>query len=1036
MVELDPNAFLFSGNQVYIAEMYERFLDDPHSVDYQWQEFFADLHDDRTALTHERRGATWAPSDSGVVGRGELEPLSEQMSREQTVRSREQEASVDRMSARKVREATLDSLRALMLIRAYRVRGHLLANLDPLKISPPTDHSELDPATYGFKEKDMDRQIFINYVLGLESASVREIMTILKETYCGSIGVEFLHIQDPDEKAWIQERIERIHNQPEFTLMGKRAILNRLIETEGFEKYLDKKFTGTKRFGLDGGESLVPAMEQIFKRGSQLGVEEIVLGMAHRGRLNVLANVMGKPFQAIFHEFQGGSSNPDDVGGSGDVKYHLGSSSDRVFDGKTVHLSLTANPSHLECVNTVCLGKVRAKQKQKNDTEREKVMALLLHGDAAFSGQGLVPEAFDLSNLIGYKTGGTVHIIINNQIGFTTAPRFSRTSHYCSDVAKVVDAPIFHVNGDDVEAVTHCARMAIEYRQRFKKDVVIDIICYRRHGHNEGDEPMFTQPLMYKKISAHPTTLRIYGQKLINENIITQEEVDQQIADFQSQLDEAFEASSNYKANKADWFDGVWSGLSVASGDARRGHTGLPMERLMEIGEGLTRVPDNFNAHKRILRQLEQKREMFKTGTGIDWATAEALAFGSLLLEGHAVRLSGQDSGRGTFSQRHSVLRDQETEDAYVPLNNLRFGQAPYEVIDSPLSEAGVLGFEYGYSLAEPNMLVLWEAQFGDFANGAQVIIDQFISSGELKWLRMSGLVMLLPHGYEGQGPEHSSARLERYLQLCADDNMQVCNCTTPSNYFHVLRRQLHRDFRKPLIIMTPKSLLRHKLCVSNIEKFDENSTFHRVLWDDQDLTDDPKRSLKPDNEIRRVVLCTGKVYFDLYEERQKRGIDDVYLMRIEQLYPFPHKVLASDLHRFRGAEIVWCQEEPKNMGSWTFIRDRLEAVLTEIGHEQHLARYVGRKEAASPATGLMKKHLAEQAALVEEALVLPALPTKRAPVSTRAPAKKPAAKAPARKPAAAKAPAKKAPAAKTAPKAAPKKAPAKKPASRARAKS
>ena len=1003
MVELDPNAFLFSGNQVYVAEMYERYLDDPHSVDHRWQEFFADLADEAKELNADRSGASWAPSDAGVVGRGDLVTLSEQMTREQTQQIQHQAFAPERMSATKVREATLDSLRALMLIRAYRVRGHLLADLDPLKISPPTEHPELDPATYGFQDKDLDRQVFINYVLGLESATIREIMTILKETYCGSIGIEFLHIQAPDEKAWIQERIERIHNQPNFTVMGKRAILNRLIETEGFEKYLDKKFTGTKRFGLDGGESLVPAMEQIFKRGSQLGVEEIVLGMAHRGRLNVLANVMSKPFQAIFHEFQGGSSSPDDVGGSGDVKYHLGSSSDRVFDGKSVHLSLTANPSHLECANTVCLGKVRAKQKLRNDNEREKVMALLLHGDAAFSGQGLVPEALDLSNLIGYRTGGTTHIVINNQIGFTTAPRFSRTSHYCSDVAKIVGAPIFHVNADDVEAVTHCARIAIEYRQRFKKDVVIDMICYRRHGHNEGDEPMFTQPLMYKKISSHPTTLQIYSQKLVNENVLTQKDVDQEIGDFSAQLDEAFEASSNYKANKADWFDGVWSDLSVAYGDARRGETGVSVERLKEIGVGLTRVPNNFNAHKRILRQLDQKKQMFETGKGFDWATAEAMAFGSVLLEGHAVRLSGQDSGRGTFSQRHSVLRDQENEETYIPLNNLRFGQAPYEVIDSPLSEAGVLGFEYGYSLAEPNMLVLWEAQFGDFANGAQVIIDQFISSGELKWLRMSGLVMLLPHGYEGQGPEHSSARLERYLQLCADDNMQVCYCSTPSNYFHVLRRQLHREFRKPLVLMTPKSLLRHKLCTSSIDKFDENSTFHRVLWDDQDLTDDPNRSLKPDNEIRRVVLCTGKVYYDLYEERERRKINDVYLMRIEQLYPFPHKVLASDLKRFHSADIVWAQEEPKNMGSWTFIRDRLEAVLEEIGHHQRQAEYFGRAEAASPATGLMKKHNAEQAKLVDLALTLPKPEPRHRAVSTTVPPKNPAAQAkfkPAAKPA------------------------------------
>jgi len=978
MSEVDPNAFLFSGNQVYIAEMYERYLDDPHAVDFRWREFFSNLSDDANALSKEKRGASWAPNDSGIVGRGAEATLSEQMAQDPAIQNKYQDTATDRITATKARDATLDSLRALMLIRAYRVRGHLLADLDPLKIDPVKEHPELSPASYGFQEKDMDRQIFINYVLGLESATVREIMSILHQTYCGSIGVEFMHIQDPDEKSWIQERIERIHNQPEFTLVGKRAILNRLIETEGFEKYLDKKFTGTKRFGLDGGESLVPAMEQIFKRGSQVGIEEIIIGMAHRGRLNVLSNVMSKPFQAIFHEFQGGSSKPEDVGGSGDVKYHLGSATDRVFDGKSVHLSLNPNPSHLECINTVVLGRVRAKQNQKNDEDREKVMALLLHGDAAFAGQGLVPEAFDLSNLHGYKTGGTIHIIINNQIGFTTSPRFSRTSHYSSDVAKVVAAPIFHVNADDVEAVTHCARIAMEYRQRFKKDVVIDMICYRRHGHNEGDEPMFTQPLMYKKIAAHPTTLQIYGQKLVNEGAVTKEGLDEQIADFTRQLDQSFEAAPNYKVNKAEWLDGAWSGLSVAHGDARRGDTGLPVERLREIGEGLTKVPDNFNAHKRILRQLDQKKEMFAEGKGFDWATAEAMAFGSLLLEGHAVRLSGQDSGRGTFSQRHSVLTDQKTEERYIPLNHLRFGQAPYEVIDSPLSEAGVLGFEYGYSWAEPNMLVLWEAQFGDFANGAQVIIDQFISSGELKWLRMSGLVMLLPHGYEGQGPEHSSARLERYLQLCANDNMQVCNCTTPSNYFHVLRRQLHREFRKPLILMTPKSLLRHKLCVSNISKFSENSTFHRILWDDQDLTDDPTRSLLPDTKIKRVVLCSGKVYFDLYEERQRRSIQDVYLMRVEQLYPFPHKVLANDLSRFPNAEIIWCQEEPKNMGSWTFIRDRLEQVLIMINHKQTLAQYVGRAGAASPATGLMTQHLEEQALLVDEALTLKKTVNKR----------------------------------------------------------
>ncbi|MDA0997631.1 MAG: 2-oxoglutarate dehydrogenase E1 component [Proteobacteria bacterium] len=988
MTAMDPTQFLYTGNQIYVAELYERYLDDPGSVDLRWQDFFADLSDEAGSFVAEQRGASWAPSTAGVLDHGELAPLSEQMAQDsQPARGTDAANAGGRYGAVQVREATLDSIRALMLIRAYRVRGHLQANLDPLGLEAPNEHPELDPASYGFKEKDFDRPIFINYVLGLESATLREIIRVLHQTYCGSIGVEFMHIQDPDEKTWIQERIERIQNQPEFTVNGKKAILNRLIETEGFEKFLDKKFTGTKRFGLDGGESLVPAMEQIFKRGSQMGMEEIILGMAHRGRLNVLANVMGKPFQAIFHEFQGGSSSPDDIGGSGDVKYHLGSSSDRVFDGRSVHLSLTANPSHLECVNTVCIGKVRAKQVQKNDSQREKVMALLLHGDAAFAGQGLVPEALDLSGLLGYETGGTIHIIINNQIGFTTNPRHSRSSPYCSDVAKTVAAPIFHVNADDVEAVVHCARIATEYRQRFKKDAVIDMICYRRHGHNEGDEPMFTQPLMYKKIAAHPTTREIFGAKLVHEGVLTQSELDQQIADFQQKLEDAFEAASGYKANKADWLDGKWSGLSVATGEDRRGVTGVPIERLKEVGDALTRVPGNFHINPKIQRQLEAKRAMIESGRGIDWATGEALAFGTLLLEGHPVRLSGQDSERGTFSQRHSVLTDQENEDKHTPLNNLRFGQAPFEVINSPLSEAGVLGFEYGYSLAEPNMLVLWEAQFGDFANGAQVIIDQFISSGESKWLRMCGLVMLLPHGYEGQGPEHSSARLERYLQLCASDNMQVCNCTTPANYFHVLRRQIHREFRKPLILMTPKSLLRHKRAVSELSEMGEGTSFHRVLWDHGEFVADQK--------IRRVVICSGKIYYDLADERDKRGLKDVYILRAEQLYPFPKQALTNELSRFPNADLVWCQEEPKNMGSWTYIREPLEELLAEIGRGGLPIKYAGRAAAASPATGLMRKHLAEQAAFINEALTIP----KAAPVSTSKSApKKPAAKKPTRK--------------------------------------
>ncbi len=965
MTAFDPiETFLFSGNQTYIAELYAKYLDDPGSVDRRWQEFFAELHDDPRELARESRGASWAPSSTRVVGNGEVKPMAESMVPREApgVAGALQQFLNERMGADKVRQATLDSISALMMIRAYRIRGHLHANLDPLGLEPPKYHAELDPKTYGFSERDMDREVFINYVLGFESATVREILDVLRATYCSTIGVEFMHIQDPDEKQWIQERIETIRNQTHFTDKGKLAILDRLTQAECFEKYLDRKFTGTKRFGLDGGESLVPALEQIIKRGGQLGVQEIVIGMAHRGRLNVLASVMGKPMQQIFAEFQGATVHPDDVQGSGDVKYHLGTSSDRAFDGLNVHLSLTANPSHLEAANTVVLGKVRAKQRQRRDEDRDKVLGLILHGDAAFAGQGLVHETLALSGLRGYRTGGTIHFIINNQIGFTTAPRFSRSSPYCSDVAKSVAAPILHVNGDDPEAVVHCARIAVEYRQKFKQDVVMDMICYRRFGHNESDEPAFTQPLMYKKIAEHPTTRTLYATKLTRENLITVNRAEEMVKAAYTAMDQALEASRGFKANKADWLEGSWSGMTIAGSDARRGKTAVPKDRLREIGIGLTRYPDNFNINPKIARQLEAKRKMIESGEGIDWATAEALAFGTLLADGTPVRLSGQDSGRGTFSQRHSVLVDQNSEERFMPLANLRFGQAPFEVIDSPLSEAGVLGFEYGHTLAEPHMLVLWEAQFGDFANGAQVIIDQFICSAESKWLRMSGLVMLLPHGYEGQGPEHSSARIERYLQLCAEDNWQVCNCTTPANYFHALRRQVCREFRKPLILFTPKSLLRHKLCVSKLADMGEDTTFHRVLWDDG-------KTLAADAEIRRVVLCSGKVYYDLFEDREKRGLKNVYLLRVEQLYPFADQALADELKRFPKADVVWCQEEPRNMGAWHFMHEPLVEVLAKIGRADTKVAYAGRPAAASPATGSMAKHTAQQARLVAEAL-------------------------------------------------------------------
>jgi 2-oxoglutarate dehydrogenase E1 component len=792
----------------------------------------------------------------------------------------------------------------------------------------------------------------------------------VKRTYCGTFALQYMHISDPEQAGWLKERIEGYGKEITFTREGRRAILNKLVEAEGYEKFLHVKYMGTKRFGLDGGESLIPAMEQIIKRGGALGVREIVIGMPHRGRLSVLANVMNKPYRAIFHEFQGGSYKPEDVDGSGDVKYHLGASSDREFDGNKVHLSLTANPSHLEAVNPVVLGKVRAKQEQFGDKTRHQVLPILLHGDAAFAGQGVVAECFGLSGLVGHRTGGTMHIIVNNQIGFTTAPHFSRSSPYPTDIALMVEAPIFHVNGDDPEAVVHAAKVATEFRQKFHKDVVLDIFCYRRFGHNEGDEPMFTNPLMYKAVKGHKTTLQLYTERLVADGLIPEGEIEDMKAAFQATLNEEFEAGKNYRPNKADWLDGRWKHLEREHSEYDAGATAITPELLAEVGAALTRAPESFDLHKTVARQLETKAQMFAKGVGFDWATAEALAFGSLVAEGHGVRLAGQDATRGTFSQRHSGLIDQTTEERYYPLNHIKPGQARYEVIDSMLSEYAVLGFEYGYSLAEPNTLVMWEAQFGDFANGAQIMFDQFINSGERKWLRMSGLVMLLPHGFEGQGPEHSSARLERFLQLSAEDNWIVANCSTPANYFHILRRQIHRPFRKPLVLMTPKSLLRHPMCTSKAEDFTTGSFFRRVLWDDAQ-GGQSQTSLVADDKIRRVVICSGKVYYDLLAERDKRGIEDVYILRLEQFYPFPAHSMVTELGRFKQADVVWCQEEPKNQGGWTFVEPNLEWVLTRIGAARSRARYAGRAASASPATGLASRHKAEQAALVNEALTL-----------------------------------------------------------------
>jgi 2-oxoglutarate dehydrogenase E1 component len=985
MTDQSPNdqfhasSFMQGHNAAYLEQLYAQYANDPNAVDEAWRDFFAALGDPAQDAQAEAQGPSWArrdwpptPSDdltAALTGEWALPAADEAKAAGKKIKEKAAEKGVEITDAQ-VQRAVLDSIRALMIIRAYRIRGHLVADLDPLGMRDQTPHPELDPKSYGFTEADMDRPIFIDNVLGLQMASMRQIVEIVKRTYCGTFALQYMHISDPEQASWLKERIEGYGKEIQFTREGRKAILNKLVEAEGFEKFLHVKYMGTKRFGLDGGEALIPAMEQIIKRGGALGLKEIVIGMPHRGRLSVLANVMGKPYRAIFNEFQGGSFKPEDVDGSGDVKYHLGASSDREFDGNSVHLSLTANPSHLEAVNPVVLGKVRAKQDQLGDTERRQVMAVLLHGDAAFAGQGVVAEGFGLSGLRGHRTGGTMHIVVNNQIGFTTAPHFSRSSPYPTDIALMVEAPIFHVNGDDPEAVVHAAKVATEFRQKFGRDVVLDIFCYRRFGHNEGDEPMFTNPAMYNRIKRHKTTLQLYTERLVKDGLIPEGEIEDAKAAFQAKLNDEFEAGKEYKPNKADWLDGRWSHLNREGEEYQRGETAIKPETMAEIGRALTTAPEGFTLHKTVGRLLETKKQMFETGEGFDWATAEALAFGSLLTEGYPVRLAGQDSTRGTFSQRHSGLIDQKTEDRYYPLNHIREGQSRYEVIDSMLSEYAVLGFEYGYSLAEPNSLVMWEAQFGDFANGAQIMFDQFISSGERKWLRMSGLVMLLPHGYEGQGPEHSSARLERFLQMCAEDNWIVANCTTPANYFHILRRQIHRSFRKPLVLMTPKSLLRHKLAISDAADFTTGSSFHRVLWDDAEKGHSDTK-LAADDKIRRVVISSGKVYYDLLEERDARGIDDVYLLRLEQFYPFPALALMKELERFKGAEIVWCQEEPKNQGGWSYVEPNLEWVLTRIGATHTRPRYAGRAASASPATGLASQHKAQQNALVNDALTI-----------------------------------------------------------------
>ena len=931
------DSFLNSANAPYVAELYFKYTQNPKSIDDSWKSFFSSLNEDEISIIADFGGPEWKKRDTNVI---------DDISFDKVVRS---SSSVDFNS---FKTSTLDSIRALRLIRAYRINGHLIANLDPLNLHEKNYHPELDYKSYGFSENDLDREIFIDGSLGLETATLKEIIKILNKTYASSIGVEFLHIQSVEQKQWVQERIEEVNNKTNFTTQGKKAIFQRLIESELFEQYLDKKFLGTKRYGIVGGESMIPGIEQIVKQSCLSGVEDIYFGTAHRGRLTLLATVLGMPYKGILSKFQGDLNDPNEVLGSGDVKYHLGVSSDREFDGKKIHLSLTPNPSHLEAVDPVVVGKVRAKQTLLNDKTTDKVFGILIHGDAAMAGQGIVAETFAMSQLRGFRTGGTIHFVINNQIGFTTTPHYGRSAPYCTEIAKMVQAPIFHVNGDDPEAVVHVCRLAAEYRNLFKEDVVVDMFCYRRSGHNEADEPMFTQPLMYKMIKKHQTTLNLYKDQLVKEEILTEDEAKNKISDFKEFLDNEFELSKSYKPNKADWLDGTWTGIKTASIDARRGKTSSTEDDIKILAKEIHTLPEEFTPHKRIKKIYNDRHQSIIDGINIDWATAEALAFATLLKDGYGVRLSGQDVGRGTFSHRHAVLYDQVNEERFVPLRHFRKDQALFEIVDSFLSEFGVLGFEYGYSQADPKTLVIWEAQFGDFSNGAQTIIDQFITTGERKWLRMSGLTLLLPHGHEGQGPEHTSSRLERFLQMCAEDNIQVANCTSPANYFHILRRQMMRDFRKPLILMTPKSTLRHKGNTSSLKDFVNGSTFHRVLHNL--LSDDEKR------KIDRVVLCSGKIYFELQDHINELSLNSIHIIRLEQLYPFPYEALEEEIADFKNCEMIWCQEEPRNMGAWQFIEERIQSVLEKVTGKIDL-HFIGRRAAASPATGVFDRHLANQ---------------------------------------------------------------------------
>ncbi|HYC54043.1 MAG TPA: 2-oxoglutarate dehydrogenase E1 component [Candidatus Binatia bacterium] len=912
------------SNADYVDSMYRQYLAEPASVGEDWRHFFAGFE-----LAQNGKGSSAKVAAAPAAG-----------------------ASPSRGAGADFVEGVAD------LIHSYRDLGHLIANLDPLG-GNQSSHPLLELSQFGLSDSDHDRVVECPSFKQKGPCRLGDLIDLLRSTYSGTIGVEYMYIQSKEQRQWLQEQIEPALNRPPLDAAARKLILEDLLRANHFEQFLHKKYVGNKRFSLEGADSLIALLHQMVETAGDHGVREIVMGMPHRGRLNVLAHILAKPYEMIFSEFEG-NFLPDSIQGDGDVKYHLGYSRDyKTARGDNVHLSLLFNPSHLEAINPVAEGIVAAKQHYLEDREKRMVMPVLMHGDAAFMGQGLVMETLALSELRGYSTGGTIHIVVNNQVGFTTSPSDYRFTRYPTEIAKLVQAPVFHVNGDDPEAVVQAARLAAMFRAQFREDVMIDLVCYRRHGHNELDDPTFTQPLMYKKIAALPTVSQLYSQRLVEQGHIGQAEADALQQSIEQEMENALEYARDFMPKQQVFsFGGAWAGMTWA-GDDWGARTRVAAEQLHEVVDRLRKLPEGFVAHPKVKRMYAERAQMLGPDGRVDWGCAEMLGLGTLLLEGVTVRVSGQDSGRGTFSHRHAVLHDVNTDERFVPLDAMSEDQGRFYCIDSNLSEAGVLGFEYGYSSADPRNLVIWEAQFGDFANNAQVIIDQFIASAESKWQRMNGLVLLLPHGYEGQGPEHSSARLERFLNLCAEGNMQVCNMTNPAQLFHVVRRQMKRKFRKPLVIMSPKSMLRNKLCYSTIDEFTDVD-FRCVL----DETDDIDRK-----HVRRLLLCSGKVYYDLIVARRERNMHDVAVIRVEQLYPFPLQELQGILATYPGdAEVCWVQEEPKNMGAWRFISDRSHMIFDD----GRSLTFIGRDAASSPATGSYKIHQAELRQMLDDAFKPP----------------------------------------------------------------